>query len=293
MIKMHGVTMVMATPFKADQSIDFDGVKHNIERYIEAGVHAVMVAGALGEYLTMTLDERKELTAFVAKAINGRIPFLVGTTAHRTSQVIELTNHAGEHGAIGVMILPPPGTGLLDDEIFNFYKEVTANINVPVMLYNNPGSSGMDMQHDMIARLVELPHVEAIKEASGDVKRITRMTAEFPNLTVFCGWEDMHHESFLAGAKGWVCMGANFAPIMTRSLFELVENGNLEDARNLTYTYNPLARYMENAGKITQTVKYIMDKNGLVGGFVREPRSPLTEQEKAAIDAILAEVKPY
>jgi len=292
--KLNGVYIVMATPFLKDGAIDFDGVTKNLEHYISSGVDGVMAAGALGEYLTMTFDERKALVEHVAKVVDKRIPFMAGTIAHRTKDVIDLTNHAGKHGAAGVMILPPPGTGLMRDEIINFYKDVTENISTPVLVYNNPGSSGMDMEFDVIKELVEFPNIDAIKESSGDIKRITRMTAELEGkITPFCGWEDMHHESFLAGAGGWVCMGANFAPKLTRDLFALFKEGKVAEARKLTDKYNPIARYMETAGKVTQTTKYIMDKVGLAGGCVRAPRLPLTDQEKKNIDSLLENIELY
>lgn len=292
--KLHGVYVVMATPFKEDGAIDFEGFGKNIEHYIENNVHGVMVAGALGEYLTMTFDERKALVEYAAKVVNGRIPFTVGTIAHRTEDVIDLTNHAGDCGAAGVMILPPPGTGLMEDEIVAFYKDVTAAVSTPVLLYNNPGSSGMDMDFDLVAKIAQFPNVDAIKEASGDIKRITRISTELKGiLTPFCGWEDMHHEAFLAGAGGWVCMGANFAPRLACELFEHVQKGEFEKAREKTEKYNPLARYMETAGKVTQTTKYIMDKLGLAGGAVRAPRLPLTETEKGNIDAIIEGMDLY
>jgi 4-hydroxy-tetrahydrodipicolinate synthase len=288
---LKGVYIVMATPFLEDGSVDFDGVAKNIEHYIACDVHGVMVAGALGEYLTMTFAERKALVEHAAQVIDGRIPFMAGTIAHRTEDVIDLTNHAGDNGAAGVMILPPPGTGLMPDEILNFYKEVTANISTPVLVYNNPGSSGMDMDFDMLRQIASFPNIEAIKESSGDIKRITRISTELAGkMTPFCGWEDMHHESFLAGADGWVCMGANFAPKLTRQLYDYAKSGDFKKARELTDKYNPVARYMETAGKVTQTTKYIMDKVGLTGGFVRAPRLPLTAQEKKNIDTLLETV---
>lgn len=294
MSKLQGVFIVLATPFAKDGSIDFEGFGKNLDYYVEAKVNGVMVAGALGEYLSMSLDERKSLVEFAAKRLNGRIPFMVGTTAHRTEHVIELSNHAKDNGAVGVMILPSPGTGLLEDEIYAYYQEITSKISIPVQLYNNPGSSGMDMEFDLVQRLAALPNVEAIKEASGDIKRITRMCDELgEKLIAFCGWEDMHHESFLAGAKGWICMGGNFAPGLTKELFELVAKGEVAKARELTAKYNPVARYMETAGKVTQTTKYIMDKVGLVGGFVRAPKQPLTADERARIDAVIKDVVLY
>lgn len=294
MARIEGVFIVLATPFKADGAIDFEGFGKNLDHYADAGVHGVMVAGALGEYLSMSLEERRELVEFAAKRIGGRIPFMAGTTAHRTEHVIMLSNHAKEHGAVAVMILPSPGMGMLEDEIYAYYKQIAENVSVPIMLYNNPGSSGMDMEFDLVKKLSALPNVACIKEASGDIKRVTRMRQELrADFTVFCGWEDMHHESFCAGATGWVCMGGNYAPGLTRDLLDLMNKGEAQKAKDLTKIYNPLARHMENAGKVTQTTKYIMDKMGLTGGHVRAPKQSLTADEKAAIDAILKTVSLY
>ena len=291
---LKGVYIVLATPFTEAGEIDYEGFGRNLDHYVSAKVHGVLVAGALGEYLTMTVDERKTLVEFASKRLGGQVPFMVGVTAHRPHQVIDLSNHAKDNGSVGVMLLPPPGTGLLYDEINAFYGQVTANIDIPVLLYNNPGSSGMDMDVDLVRELSKMPNMDAIKESSGDIKRITQIKTEFGDrLTPFCGWEDMHLESFCAGAAGWVCMGANFAPGLTRDLLDLFNQGEMDKARALSAKYTPIARYMENAGKVTQTTKYIMDKRGLTGGYVRAPRQALTEAEKIKIDAIIKDVDLY
>ncbi|MDY0281001.1 MAG: dihydrodipicolinate synthase family protein [Salinivirgaceae bacterium] len=294
MSTLRGVYIVLTTPFLENGDLDFEGFGKNLDNLANSAVQGIMVAGALGEYLSMTLAERMRLVEFTANKLNKKIPFVVGTTAHWTRDVIELSNHALAHDASGVMILPPPGTGLLQDEIFLYYKEITANVHGRIMLYNNPYSSGMDMDFDLVRKLAELPHVCCIKEASGDIKRITRMREELGDeFTIFCGWEDMHHESFCAGAGGWVCMGGNFAPRLTRELFELVKTGELGKARKLSKAYNPVARHLESAGKVTQTTKYIMDKCGMVGGFSRAPKQGLTVGEKQAVDTILRKVSLY
>ncbi len=294
MAALQGVYIVLATPFLKDGAIDFEGFGKNLDHYAQTNVHGVMVAGALGEYLAMSLEERKELVEFASKRLAGRIPFMVGTTAHRTEHVIALSKHAKTQGATAVMILPSPGMGMREDEIYAYYKRIAENVDISIMLYNNPGSSGMDMEFNLVKTLSALPNVACIKEASGDVKRVTRMRQELrEDFSVFCGWEDMHHESFCAGAKGWVCMGGNFAPGLTRDLLDLMDKGELQKAKDLTKAYNPLARHMENAGKVTQTTKYIMDKVGLSGGFVRAPKQALTADEKAAIDAVLQNVSLY
>ena len=294
MNNLKGVFVVMTTPFLKDRSIDFAGMEANLEWHIANKAQGLLVAGALGEYMSMDIEERKMLARFVLKKVDGRLPVVVGTITPRTELTIELTNHAAEHGAAGAMVLPPPGSGLMEEEIFQFYEEVANAISIPVLMYNNPGSSGMDIEFDLVARIAKLPNITCIKESSGDVKRISRIAAELQGeLTPFCGWEDMHYESFCAGAQGWICMGANFAPGLTGDIYTLVVNGNYEEAQKLSRKYLPIARHMENAGKVSQTCKYIMDKCGLVGGECRRPRTPLVHAEKKIIDALLAKIKLY
>ncbi|WP_024302963.1 dihydrodipicolinate synthase family protein [Pseudogulbenkiania sp. MAI-1] len=294
MDELRGVYTVVATPFKEDGAIDFEGFGNNLDYYADNGGYGVVVAGTLGEYSAMTVDERKQLFEFAAKRLDSRCPLMAGTIATTTKQVIELTNHVGDNGGVGVLLLSHPGLGLNADELYTYYQDVADNTNVKIMLYNNPGSNGIDMSFDLVKKLSEHPNIVAIKESSNDVKRISRIVDELDgSLTPFCGYEDMYYEAFNAGARGWVCLGGNIAPRMVRDLLDLVEVGETEKARELSRNYRPLARYFENTSKFIQATKYAMDKIGLTGGYCRRPRLPLSPAEKSAIDAILADVKLY
>lgn len=294
MSELRGVFTVVATPFKEDGAIDLEGFGNNLDYYADNGGYGVCVSGTLGEYSAMTLEERKQLFEFAAKRLNGRCPLMAGTIATTTKQVIELTKHVGDNGGVGVLLLSHPGLGLDSDELYTYYQDVADNTDVKIMLYNNPGSNKIDMPFDLVKKLSEHPNIVSIKESSNDVKRITRISDELSgSLTPICGYEDMYYEAFNAGAKGWVCLGGNFAPRMVRDLLELVENGEVEKARELSRNYRPLARYFENTSKFIQATKYVMDKVGLTGGYCRRPRLPLTSAEKYEIDAILQSVKLY
>lgn len=294
MNQLRGVFTVVATPFKKDGAIDFDGFGNNLDYYAENGGYGVVVGGTLGEYSAMTIEERKQLFEFASKRLNGRCPLMAGTIATTTKQVIELTNHVGDYGGVGVMLLSHPGLGLNSDELYTYYMDVADSANVQIMLYNNPGSNGIDMPFDLVKKLSAHPNIVAIKESSNDVKRITRIVDELSGyITPFCGYEDMYYEAFNAGAQGWVCLGGNIAPRMVRDLLELVEAGEMEQARKLSRNYRPLARYFENTSKFIQATKYVMDKIGLTGGYCRRPRLPLSGFEKSSIDSILDNVKLY
>ncbi|MEG5264010.1 dihydrodipicolinate synthase family protein [Pseudomonas sp. JDS28PS106] len=294
MSQLRGVFTVVATPFKEDGAIDFDGFGNNLDYFVEQGGYGVCVAGTLGEYSAMTPEERKQVFEFAAKRLDGRAPLMAGTIATTTKQVIELTKHVGDNGGEGVLLLSHPGLGLRPDELSTYYREVADATAVDIMLYNNPGSNGIDMQFDLVKELSEHPRIVAIKESSNDVKRITRIADELKGaLTPVCGYEDMYFEAFSAGARGWVCLGGNIAPKLVRDLLELVEAGNIEQARELSRTYRPLARYFESTSKFIQATKYVMDTIGLTGGYSRRPRLPLSPAEKAEIDVILRDVKLY
>ncbi|MGK0149664.1 dihydrodipicolinate synthase family protein [Pseudomonas putida] len=294
MNQLRGVFTVVATPFKENGNIDFEGFGRNLDYYAEKGGQGVCVAGTLGEYSAMTVEERKQLFEYAAKRLDGRCPLMAGAIATTTRQVIDLTRHVGDNGGVGVLLLSHPGLGLRPDELRTYYQEVADNTATSIMLYNNPGSNGIDMPFDLVKQLSEHPNIVAIKESSNDVKRISRIVDELDgSLTPVCGYEDMYFEAFSAGARGWVCLGGNFAPRMVRELLELVEAGKIEEARVLSRNYRPLARYFENTSKFIQATKYVMDQVGLTGGYCRRPRLPLSAQEKADIDAILRDVKLY
>jgi 4-hydroxy-tetrahydrodipicolinate synthase len=294
MTDLRGVFTVVATPFNEDGAIDFEGFGANLDFYAEKGGYGVVVAGTLGEYSVLSIEERKTLFEFAAKRLAGRCPLMAGTIATTTRQVIELTKHVGDNGGVGVLLLSHPGIGLNTVELYTYYRDVADNTDVKVMLYNNPGSNGIDMPFDLVKKLSEHPNIVAIKESSNDVKRISRIVDELgDSLTPICGYEDMYYEAFSAGARGWVCLGGNFAPKMMRDLLELVETGQTARARELSRNYRPLARYFENTSHFIQSTKYVMDKVGLKGGYTRRPRLPLTAHEKSDIDRILSGTELY
>lgn len=280
MSKLSGVYVVMTTPFKKDGSFDFEGIEQNIEYFIDSGVHGILVAGATGEFGVMSVEERKTLVEFAMKHINGRVPAVVGAISARAEDTIDISNHAAEHGAEGVMILPPPGAGLDEEEIFQFYKQVNDNINTSIMVYNNPHSAGVDIEVDLLCRIAELDKVDCVKESSGDIKRITEIRGRLGDkIGVFCGWEDMSWESFMAGASGWVCVCANFAPRMAVELFnktagEKEYESGLEVYRRLL----PSLRVLES-GKLIQATKAFQNARDIKGGYSRLPRLPLSPEE--------------
>ena len=289
MNKMHGVIAVTVTPFMENGNIDYTAAAKHINWLIESGVHGLLPLGATGEFAALTLEERKAFAEFVMKEVKGRIPVCIGAVSQNIDISIDVAKHAASIGAAAVMVLPAPGLHPSQQEIYHYYKHISQNVSLPVMVYNNPGSAGVDIAPETLEQIATLPHMEYLKESTGDIKRLTMAVDTLSkNLTVLCGCENLAYESFVMGAKGWICVLANVAPKQAVELFDLIsKKGDLAKARELYIKVLPLLRLTEDTGELWQVIKYILKKQGMGNGILRLPRLPISEPVKQAVDALL------
>ncbi len=291
MKKMHGIIAVTVTPFLEDGKIDYAAAEKHLEKLIAAGVHGFLPLGATGEFASLSMDERKAYAEFFIKKVNGRAPVMIGAVSMNVDDTLEVARRAASIGADALMILPPPGLHPSQEEIYRFYQHISAKVTLPVMVYNNPGSAGVDIDPETMERIATLPHMEYLKESTADIKRLTRAVDTVGDkLVVFCGCENLAYESFVMGARGWICVCANVAPAMSVKLFELLtQKGDLVEARALYRKLLPLLRLLEDTGELWQVAKYALHKQGIGTGALRLPRGPISASSKAAVDALLAE----
>ena len=288
---LRGAFPVMITPMNQDQSIDFGGLRNNIEFYLSNGVKGLIPLGSTGEFVSLSRRERFQVAETVLQQVAGRVPVLVGTAAETTHDAIEYTQHAKENGAAGALIINPYYMKPKDDDIVWHFKTITEAVDLPVLAYNNPWTSGIDMSLDLMLRLAELPGVFGVKESSGDIRKLR----DFIRLAKgkadgWCGWDDMAMESFLVGAVGWVSVAGNVIPRMVTDLHEIaVENGDWKAGWDLYQKMLPLCILIEGSGKLVQVVKTAMNMLGQAGGPARSPRSMLNEAETARLQAALQE----
>lgn len=289
MNEMRGVYVVTVTPFDDEGKVDLAGVEKNADWLVSQGVHGLIPLGSTGEFASLEDGDKKAIVDRVIKTVAGRVPVVVGATAETTTKAIEQARYAERAGAAGVLVLPPYYYTPDQEEIFEHYRNVARAIGIPIMVYNNPGSSKVDIAADTVARLAQIPGIACIKESTGDIRRIVdiRMRTE-DRLPIFCGWEDMAYESFVMGAKGWVCVLGNILPRECAALFDLVVvQRDLEAAWKLYKRLLPLLRYLEYEGKTQKALKYVLDTKGLAGGRSSSPKRALSHDEKAAIDRLL------
>ena len=284
-----GVYPVAITPFKENGEFDFEAAKKHIDYLIDSGVHGLCIWGATGEYQSITLAEHKAYVQEIVPYINKRVSVIVGCTREMPDEASDLANNAFACGADAVMILPTYYCHPCQEEIYEYYKYIADHVNGgKIMVYNNPGSAGVEIERDTYARLMKLDQVCVVKESSGNIRKLTEVINDSTDhVSVFCGWDNMSYESFVCGAVGWISMLANLAPKQCVNMFEAVyTEKDYDKARKIYCEVLPALTALESVAKPVQAIKYVMDKKGQVGGYSRRPRIPLTQAEKDEIDQL-------
>jgi len=292
--KWHGVYAVILTPFTEDEELDEGALRKHISFLLNEGkVHGIIPTGSTGEFASLSEEERKRIVDITIDEVDGRVPVVVGSAANSTRHTIMYAKYAEQAGADGVMIVAPYYCLPDEREIYEHYKAVAESIEIPIMVYNNPATSGVDMKPELLARLAEIDNICYVKEASDDIKRvgaIKRLCGD--KITIFCGCDNVMFESFLMGAEGWVSGSANIIPQQCVKLYELtVEREELDKARELYYRMLPLGDMLELEGKFVQYLKAASEMLGRPLGPPRRPLLPPLEEDrrrlKEALDKVL------
>jgi 4-hydroxy-tetrahydrodipicolinate synthase len=287
-MRFPGIIPAVTTPFDASGDVDVGALEANVAALLDAGVHGVVATGTMGEAGSLSTAERRAVVAAVARAVDGRVPVIAGVSSGTPAAAIALAADAAEAGAVALMLLPPLGYRADADETVAYYRAVGEAAGLPLMAYNNPEASGVDMRAGLLVRLYEeVDAVVAVKECSGDVRRIPALLEAAPGLEVLVGGDDWALEGFCAGATGWVTGVADVLPRECVDLYEACRAGDLETARAIYFRLLPLARF-DMTPKLVQYFKAAMDAVGFAGGPTRPPRLPLTEAERAALEDAMA-----
>ena len=295
MKEFKGIFTVLITPFKENGDIDYEGAKKNIDFQISQGIHGLVILGSTGEYQSVTIEEHKSYAEKMIAHVNGRVTTVVGTSKERPEDVIDLINHAKASGADGAMVLPSFYCRPLQEEIYAHYKKINDAVALPIMVYNNPHSAGVTIEYDTMVKIADLSNVQVVKESTGDIKNLTAVVMNLRDKVIpFCGWENLAFESFAVGAEGWVCVMSNFAPKMCVELYQAVSvEKDIVKGFDVYRKALPILNFLEGTPKTLQIVKYVMNKKGLSGGYIRSPRLELTADEKKVVDEAIDISKLY
>ena len=287
-MQFEGIYTPVITPFHNDGSVDKEGFAEILEFLIDAGTHGIVVAGTTGEYYAQTDEERTHLMQYAHQVINGRLPMMVGVGAIRTEDSIELAQIARQTGADALLVNSPPYVLPTETENAAHALAIDKAADLPIMLYNYPGRTGVGMGEDYLNQVSASRNFCAIKESSGDINRLHLLANDFPNIQLSCGADDQALEFFVWGARSWVCAGGNFAPEAHIALYEAcVVRQDFSTGRKIMAAMLPLMSVLEQGGKFGQCIKHATALRGLPAGPPRNPLAPLNESEQAALAEVI------
>lgn len=285
---IHGIIGYTITPFDDQGHPDLEALSRSIDRLIANGVHAIAPLGSTGEGNYLSPSEWEQVARHSVEHVAKRVPSIVSVSDLTTAGAIHRARFAEGLGAEAVMVLPVSYWKLSEDEILAHYRAIGDAIGIPIMLYNNPGTSGIDMSVDLIMRIVDtVDNVTMIKESTGDIQRMhqiyLRSDAQVP---FYNGCNPMALEAFVAGATGWCTAAPNLIPSLNCQLYEAVKAGDLAQAQTLFYRQLPILDFILRGGLPT-TIKAGLRQTGLPVGAPRPPLSPLGQSDCEQLDNLL------
>jgi 4-hydroxy-tetrahydrodipicolinate synthase len=285
----QGSITALITPFK-DGKVDEKAFQRLVEWQIDQGTHGLVPVGTTGESPTLSHDEHKRVVELCIEAAGGRVPVIAGAGSNSTAEAVELTRHAKAAGADGVLVVTPYYNKPTQEGLYLHFKAVNDCADIPIILYNIPGRSVIDMSVETMARLAKLANIAGVKDATANMARISQQRAAIGTDFVHLSGEDATALGFMAhGGHGCISVTANIAPALCSEFQLACLGGNFKRALELHEKLMPLhdTLFVEsNPGP----VKYAAEKLGLCSSETRLPLAPLAAGSKAKVDAALAKV---
>jgi len=289
--KFHGVVPAMATPFKSNHELDADRIPELIEGYIAAGVHGISVAGSQGEFFSLDMEEHLLLLEKTIEATDGRVPVYAGTGGVTTRQAIELTRAAESMGADLALIITPYFVQPSQEELIEHYTSVARATRLPVMLYNNPPRTSVNVLPRTLARCMSAAeNIAGIKDSAGDLTQSIefQLLAPRPAL-LFSGRDTIALAMMRHGAQGTISPAANVFPELMVAMYEACRSGDHDAALRISNIFAPL-RAAWALGSFPVVIKEAMALAGRGAGPARPPIMPLTEQARAEVEAVVSRI---
>ena len=287
-MRWQGVFPAITTPFRPDLSIDFDVLRRHVAWLIDHGCQGIVPLGSLGEGATLSFDEKDAVLAACRQAAAGRVPVVAAVAALSTAEAVALARAAAALGCEGLMVLPPYVYAGDARETAAHFRAVIGATALPCMLYNNPIAYRADVPPAGIAELcAELANLAAVKESTGDVRRVTAIRSLLGDrIAIFMGVDDLVVEGVQAGAVGWIAGLVDALPAESVRLFDLAAAGRIVEARRLYDWFLPLLR-LDTVPKFVQLIKLVQAEVGMGTPTVRPPRLELAGAEREAALALI------
>lgn len=289
MLKLKGVIPALTTPFKEDRSLDLGGYERLIEAVIGDGAHGLLVNGCTGESWAVTDDERAKIFATAVRTSHGRVPVIAGCGSMLPYQAVAKAKQAAAAGCDAILLQPPYYILPSLEEVEQFYREVIDESPLPVVLYNIPRRTGVNLTVDLVTRLSDHPKVVALKESSKDFLLLAEMIRSVGDrISVFAGYAALLGLAAIThGAVGYMDSATPVLGRKSRQFFDSVVAGDISSARRLQSEMSQLNAGFFGVGTFPAGVKAALDMLGRPGGFPRDPIKPLDSQKRARLRAAL------
>lgn len=275
---IQGSIVAIVTPMLKDGGVDWKGLEKLVEWHIEQGTNSIVAVGTTGEASTLSMEEHTQVIKEIIRVANKRIPIIAGTGANSTREAIELTKAAKDLGADAALLVTPYYNKPTQEGLYQHYKAVAEAVELPLILYNVPGRTGVDLSNDTAVRLAEIPNIVGIKDATGDVPRGKALIdALNGKMAVYSGDDETAWELMLLGADGNISVTANIAP---KAMSEVCAVAIAKDESQAKTLNNKIANLHNilfcESNPIP--VKWALHEMGLIDTGIRLPLTPLAEQ---------------
>ncbi|MGX9136066.1 4-hydroxy-tetrahydrodipicolinate synthase [Rummeliibacillus sp. JY-2-4R] len=284
------ILTAMVTPFDQNGDIDFQATRELINYLIDNGTEGLVVAGTTGESPTLTSDEKVELFKFVVEVVNRRVPVIAGTGSNNTRASIELTKQAENTGVDGIMLVVPYYNKPSQEGLYQHFKTIAESTKLPILLYNIPGRSVINMSVDTVVRLAQIQNIVAIKDAAGNLDAMAETISQTPaEFSVYTGEDSLTLPAIAIGATGVISVASHIIGNEMQEMITKFKSGKTQEAaadhRRLLPVFNGLF-----AAPNPAPVKAALNLNGVVVGGTRLPIIPLNDEETSQLKEVLQAV---
>ncbi len=285
-----GSMIPIVTPFKEGE-IDEKGFQNLIEFHIKSGTDAIVPCGTTGESATLTYKEHEKLIDICLEAVNHRVPVIAGTGSNSTDEAIELTTYAQKAGADGALLITPYYNKPTQEGLYQHYKAIAHKTDLPLILYNVPSRTGVNMLPETVAKLSDIPSIVGIKEASGSLQQICEIIHLCgEKCSVFSGDDFINYPILAMGGKGIISVTANIVPEKIAAMWDFFESGDYNKAREIHYQLISLnnAMFLETNPIPVKTALGLM---GQISPEMRLPLSPMSKNNLEKLKKVMAKYK--
>jgi 4-hydroxy-tetrahydrodipicolinate synthase len=273
MFKPQGILPALVTPFTEDgKKVNEEQLRSLVRYCIELGVSGVVPCGTTGEFVNLTIEERKRVIDIVIDEVNGKVAVVAGTGASGTDQAMEMTKYAKDAGADAALIVTPYYLKPTDRGIYEHYDTIASQVDLPIILYNIPQVTGLPLPWQMVEDLAQIPNIVGVKDSSGQLSFILAVLEKVRDkINVLCGHDEVVIGALAAGCSGAILASANFMPDIWVKIYNAIQKGDLQAAREFQYKVQKIARIIAKSGPVG--TKEALNMMGLKVGPVRLPLS--------------------